>query len=321
MNKPPKISIVLANYNNDVYLDDCLRSVSEQTFRDFECIVVDDGSTDNSKSIIKKWAKKDSRFKPIFQKNQGVSKARNVGLDKCTGDWIGFLDSDDCFYRNAMAILIEAAEQNHVDIVGGGGVRVPDDFKLGDASVVDDTNFANPPFMILDTSMTGIIKMEYVGEAHRFVWLWRRLFRKEVLAGVRFDEELWPGEDTCFILEALPHAQRVMEIKSMVVYHRLAQRSVSMAPYNQKSFSWIVPTLKRIRWILDKYYSPEYAKHYYKGYMEMVVFDLVVKTMSHRRMMPQAAQEIRKIYGTPVLPTKYLSWIKRLILWLFIKVF
>ena len=81
----PKVSVIIANYNNAKYLPDCLRSVATQSFSDFECIVVDDGSTDDSGILCDEFAKKDLRFTIIHINNQGVSHARNVGLKKAIG--------------------------------------------------------------------------------------------------------------------------------------------------------------------------------------------------------------------------------------------
>ncbi|MBQ8294193.1 MAG: glycosyltransferase family 2 protein [Alphaproteobacteria bacterium] len=315
----PKISIVLANYNNGIYLDDCLRSVAKQSFTDWECIVVDDGSTDDSKKIIRRWAKTDSRFKPLFQKNSGVSAARNRGIERATGEWVAFLDSDDCFAPDALKILYTLGEQTNAGIVGGGGMRVPDEFKLGDDTPT--AYFVSPPFIMLHSNPVDIMKMFYLGEAYRFVWVWRRLFRRGLLEKIRFDEELYPGEDTCFMLEILPHARRIVETKSIVVYHRMARTAVSSAPFNQKSIAYIPPTLRRIRWIMDTYYPPKFQREFYKSFMEMIMFETVVKSMTRGRMMRQAAQVLRTVYGRPECPTKYLSPVKRLILWLFIRVF
>lgn len=88
-------SIIIPVYNVEQYLDKCLKSISKQTFLDFECIIVDDGSPDNSNAIIDKYVNKDQRFKVIHQKNMGLSAARNTGLDAAKGDYIAFVDSDD----------------------------------------------------------------------------------------------------------------------------------------------------------------------------------------------------------------------------------
>lgn len=315
---PPKISIIVANYNNDIYLDDCLRSVVTQSFTDFECIVVDDGSTDSSRDIISRWAARDSRIITVFQENRGVSAARNVGMDMARGDWIGFLDADDCFCADALKMLYECGEQNKADMVGGGGVRVPDDFSLKDAP---SANYTNPPFIILGFNMADVVKMEYLGETHRMVWVWRRLFRRGLVENIRFDERLYPGEDTCFIYEVLPHASRIVECQGMVVYHRVARRSVSASPYNQKTFNWIVPTMHRLYDVLYTYYSPRYIRRFYRMYLDMLVYDIVCKSMVNGRMMTLAAEHLDEIYGTKYFPSRYLPLHKRFILWLFMKIY
>lgn len=91
----PKISIIVPVYNTEKYLRRCLDSISAQTFTDWECICVDDGSPDDSGSILDEYAEKDGRFVIIHKENGGVSSARNAGLDIARGEWIAFCDSDD----------------------------------------------------------------------------------------------------------------------------------------------------------------------------------------------------------------------------------
>jgi len=93
--KNPIISIIVPIYNVDKYLRQCLNSIRHQTFKDWECILVDDGSTDKSPAICDEYANIDSRFKVIHKENGGVSSARNVGLANSTGNYIGFVDPDD----------------------------------------------------------------------------------------------------------------------------------------------------------------------------------------------------------------------------------
>lgn len=90
-----QLSIIVPVYNVEEYLPRCLESIANQTFKDFECILVDDGSPDKSGEICDDFAQKDSRFRVIHQKNAGVGAARNVGLNEAKGEWIGFVDSDD----------------------------------------------------------------------------------------------------------------------------------------------------------------------------------------------------------------------------------
>ena len=91
----PEISVIVPVYNTAKYLEQCLRSIAMQTFGNFETVIIDDGSTDNSLSIAQTFAESDSRFKVLTQKNSGPSSARNKGLKVASGKWIVFVDSDD----------------------------------------------------------------------------------------------------------------------------------------------------------------------------------------------------------------------------------
>lgn len=112
-----KVSIIIPVYNACRYLAECLESVIAQTFQDIEIICINDGSTDDSVKILKEFQKRDARFIVINQKNQGVSAARNAGLEIATGKYIGFVDSDDTITPEFFETLYEIVEQNQCDVV------------------------------------------------------------------------------------------------------------------------------------------------------------------------------------------------------------
>lgn len=117
----PKISIIVPCYNQAQYLDECLQSVLNQTFISWECIIVDDGSPDNTEEVAKKWVEKDFRFKYIAQPNKGVSAARNLGITNAIGKYIQFLDGDDileCRKLEYQFLILETDDK--IDIVYGG---------------------------------------------------------------------------------------------------------------------------------------------------------------------------------------------------------
>ncbi|UMQ40263.1 glycosyltransferase family 2 protein [Chryseobacterium sp. Y16C] len=90
-----RVSIIVPCYNQAQYLDECLRSILEQSYQDWECIIIDDGSPDNTEETAKKWIEKDARFKYLKKENEGVSSARNFGIERAQGEWILPLDGDD----------------------------------------------------------------------------------------------------------------------------------------------------------------------------------------------------------------------------------
>ena len=116
-NVNPKISIIVPVYKVEQYLHRCLDSIVAQTFTDWECILIDDGSPDKSGAICDEYASKDNRFKVIHQENKGVSAARNAGLEAAKGEWIGFVDSDDWIEPNMYDYLYTTSQKNHPDCV------------------------------------------------------------------------------------------------------------------------------------------------------------------------------------------------------------
>ena len=116
----PRLSIIVPVYQAKEYLEKCINSILEQSFVDFELILVDDGSDDGCERICNDYAKKDERVKIIRQENQGVSSARNTGLDYATGKYIAFVDADDWVEKDLFEESINAIEKSKADILYHG---------------------------------------------------------------------------------------------------------------------------------------------------------------------------------------------------------
>ena len=132
-------SIIIPVYNVELYLKDCLDSVLNQSFADWEAICVNDGSTDGSVTILGKYAEKDSRFKIISQPNAGLSAARNTGINAAKGDYILFLNSDDWMELNALEVL--SKNINGEDLLCFSGRRF-----------FEETNLYNPADVLAEKS-------------------------------------------------------------------------------------------------------------------------------------------------------------------------
>ncbi|MDO5292482.1 MAG: glycosyltransferase family 2 protein [bacterium] len=215
-----QLSIIIPVYNVAGYLETCLSSIKKQTWKDFEVIIVDDGSTDESPAICDCFCKEDNRFRVIHKKNEGVSKARNTGIDVATGKYFLFFDSDDFVEPYACEELIKMAEEKKADTVIYGYHRYKDgkvwetnypkfdqDFYIGD-EIIDQVL---PRFIGLSNkSVNRFIANE---EGALFVEnpaLWRTLVSGELIRdnNIRFNENLKVGEDTIFISEYLSYAER-----------------------------------------------------------------------------------------------------------------
>ena len=214
------ISIIIPVYNAERYLRQCIESVITQTFKDWEAILVNDGSKDSSLAVCQEYAARDKRISVIDKPNGGPSSARNKGLENAQGEYVYFMDADDWietkfledFVRNAVATkrCCYENEDCDYDIIFQGFVR-----ELADGR--KEESFA----MDADTSMMSkeeIICRLY--KEHVYGWSWCKLFRREIIEKhhIRFDESLRLWEDELFTSEFLRYAENVRTVNSHL-YH------------------------------------------------------------------------------------------------------
>lgn len=208
MNCDKKISIIIPAYNIAPYLPRCLDSVLSQTYTNLEVIVVDDGSTDNTKEIIEKYAEKDSRIVPIYKENTGVSDTRNKGLDIATGDYIGFVDGDDYIEENMYELLINNAIKYNADIAHCGyRLKFPK----------NEYYFYNTGKIVEQDKQQGVIHLL----EGKFIepGIWNKLFRRDVVKDIRMKKELKNNEDLLFNIMAFAKSEKsVFEDKALYNY-------------------------------------------------------------------------------------------------------
>lgn len=118
MNENLLVSVIVPIYNAEKYLDKCIQSIAEQTYKRLEIILVDDGSTDNSPAICDSWIEKDSRVRVIHKKNGGVSTARNAGIANASGLFLSFVDSDDWILKDMISTLVDLQRKTGADVAG-----------------------------------------------------------------------------------------------------------------------------------------------------------------------------------------------------------
>lgn len=111
------ISLIIPVFNVEEYLEECLESIINQSFSDYEVILVDDGSTDKSRSIIKTYEKKFNKVKILYQSNKGVSEARNLALKHAMGEYVLYIDSDDFLKTNMLEVMVDKANRTEADII------------------------------------------------------------------------------------------------------------------------------------------------------------------------------------------------------------
>jgi glycosyltransferase involved in cell wall biosynthesis len=169
MEKNMKLSIIVAVYNVEPYIEQCLASIYAQTFKDFACIMVDDGSTDKSGEICDAYVRRDDRFHVIHQQNKGVNFAREIALQEATGEYIGFVDADDYIDKNMFSTLMDSALENKADIV------ICNWWDVGE-------NYCKP---FTSYTITGRISkklaMQYLASDYISSHLWNKIFKRHLL--------------------------------------------------------------------------------------------------------------------------------------------
>jgi len=219
-----KISIIIPVYNVKDYIRKCLDSVVNQTYKNIEILLINDGSTDNSGKICDEYALKDSRVKVFHKNNGGVSSAKNTGLKHITGKYIGFVDSDDWIEPNMYEVLYKAIKDKNVSV-----------------SVINyskDTDAESIPMINKERIQSSVLTPEnmivYAFKRDYYMgfcaYLWNKLFSSEIIInnGLLFDEHINYGEDVLFYTNAVMSKNCLGVYTEEPLYHYY-QRDSSIA--------------------------------------------------------------------------------------------
>lgn len=213
-------------YNVERYVEAAIISVLNQTYVEWELIIVDDGSTDNSLRICKKYEKMDSRIRTIFQENGGVSSARNKGLEYVQGEWIYFMDADDWIAENCFETIIGYLQQKDVDIINWNYMR-EDSGKVAKASAIIPYMFIeeHPKNLVKEIIFPGYAKKEPSRKKGALRTLCTKLFRASIIDNIRFDEKIKIGEDALFCVLCCHRARKVLFVNEYLYYYRKVRNS------------------------------------------------------------------------------------------------
>lgn len=206
------LSVIVPIYNVETYLEKCINSIINQTYSDLEIILIDDGSTDNSLSICKKYIEIDSRIILIHQKNLGVSVARNKGIDIAKGEWITFVDSDDYLAANAYESLICQAEENNCDVAIMDFAYVDKD-----GVIVKKREYPYGDTVILNKE--EVIRHQFDIPLSIRLVMWNKVFKREVIKNLRYDETLRASEDTLMLYQCLQNTNKAIWIKKPLYFN------------------------------------------------------------------------------------------------------
>lgn len=212
LNKTPLISIIIPCYNQSYYLEDALQSVYEQTYNNWECIVINDGSIDRTKEIAEHWELKDKRIKYFYKENGGLSSARNLGLDKALGHFIQFLDADDYLENTKLATSLLKTQS----IKEEGDKIIISNFRM----FTDNPSKSTMPYCQLDKNLFNYKSVLYQWDDGFSIPIHCGLFSTALFDNFRFPEMLNAKEDWVMWVHLFKTDPYVVFINSPLALYR-----------------------------------------------------------------------------------------------------
>ena len=235
-----KISIIVPVYNVEKYLKRCIDSILEQTYKNLEIILVDDGSTDSSPKICDKYAEKDNRIKVVHKENGGVSDARNVGLENSSGDLIGFVDPDDYIKKGMFEYLYSGMKKYGADVSVCG---VTDEYGEESLKGIPSSTFYVQEAEVLDKNKA----VEGVLEDKKIVsHLWDKLYKRELWEGIYFPVGK-RFEDMYVMHEVLARAEKVVLLPEEKYIYVRRSDSISFTKMNINMIHTFGAYLERLK--------------------------------------------------------------------------
>ncbi len=224
----PLISVIIPVYKVEEYLPACIDSILAQTYQNLEIILIDDGSPDNCGKICDGYAEKDSRIKVIHKENGGVSSARNAGLDAASGEYVGFVDSDDIIAPTMYEELYGELLRTDSDVSVCRFARFFDGQEKENFSSIKKTS---SDLLVLDSTEA---LSDLLRGTHFYGSLWDKLFKANLVKNARLREDIFVAEDFLFSVEALLKAKRVCFSDTPLYFYRMRETSIMHTIYSEK---------------------------------------------------------------------------------------
>lgn len=214
----PTVSIIMPAKNSGAYIRRCIESVLSQKFTDWELLIINDGSTDDTVVTAMSFSKDDERIRVFDSQGKGVSAARNYGLELSTGDHIAFIDSDDSVDPDYLSVLVELAEKNNADISQCSLYYRYDNGTVVQEKETEDAVY-NGHDEIMNAYFSGMVGKICLAA-------WGKLFRRELLNGIRFDETLTIQEDAFFTFQCCMKSSKIACCNRALYYYYQNSASV-----------------------------------------------------------------------------------------------
>lgn len=251
----PIISVIVPVYKVEEYLDECVKTIVDQTYTRMEIILVDDGSPDRCPQMCDEWAKRDSRIKVIHKANGGLSDARNAGLDICTGDYIAFVDSDDWIKSDMYQKMLEAIEEENADLCACNIISCyptrevawgAKEYIVGDSEKMLDLIYSDSIFPVC---------------------AWNKLYRRKLWEDFRFPVgKICEDAFTTYLL--VDKADKIVQITDPLYCYRIRSESIMTSAFSYKSMDEEEAWRKNYEFVKKRY--PRISRKAFTFYLQSV---------------------------------------------------
>lgn len=286
MNHSIKISVIVPCYNQATFLDNCIESLINQTYPNWECILINDGSTDNTEEIALNWQKKDNRIRYVKKTNGGLSSARNAGIQNITGDFVQFLDCDDFLYKEKFEKSVKKIDQQTNAVI-----------------ITDFQRFDNVAQTIIPPHC--ILKEEYFNQRdillkwdHTFsIPIHCAVFSKDLVEKYTFNEELKAKEDWIFWLQVYENNPQTHFIKEYLLAYRMSSSGMT---YNQTfMYESKMKALEKLEQIIS---DKDLLRQFFRQELLLTMNENIklterIKLLGYKRTMKYKINKVLKIMG------------------------
>ena len=283
----PAISVIIPVYKCEKYLSACIDSVLNQTFQDFELILVDDGSPDDSPAICDDYAKKDDRVKVIHKENGGVSSARNAGIEAAKGEYITFIDSDDYIDSEMLKSLYEQIKAQDGDLIISGLRYVFEDTKEKKEYHLRNIKF--------QTSEIDSV-YEEIDCNFGFSAIYAKLYKREIIKSnsVFYAEGFSILEDGSFVLEYLKHCSNCILFEGVFYNYRQANEMSLMKAFNANAIQALEHYCKVGAWLENSLRKENKEKYYIKLYS--LLYSFLIQIFTRAKLSRKEKKKLVKTY-------------------------
>lgn len=286
----PKVSIIIPIYNSEKYIEKCIESAINQSYRNIEVVIVDDGSIDNSYKVVESYLNNDTRISYYKKVNGGPSSARNFGINNCKGSFITFLDADDFINEKYIESLLKVMLEENLDIVACGYIDVS---KFGIIKL-NDFYFGN----------SKLEKNQFVRNIFNGVGgtLWGKIFRKDIIDrnNIRLDTNVFMCEDMLFVLEYSMECKSFGAINEYLYnYNRLNENSIS-SKVNFDYYSNLIFVALKIKEILeDNNFDKEYIDKVMSNRIKNLIinFSIMQHDKKHKYSKDDKIKNLKQMFS------------------------